>query len=62
MVFNTDDDWGNAKLSYEIEDLFHCKKCDVGFSLNSKKVKGKKVFCPLCKMEIKAWQKEWMSQ
>ena len=37
MVFNTDDDWGNAKLSYEIEDLFHCKKCDVGFSLNSKK-------------------------
>jgi len=37
MVFNTDDDWGNAKLTRHIKDLFHCKRCDVGLLLIVKK-------------------------
>lgn len=60
-LHTSDKEWSDAKLSIKIEDLFECKKCKIEFALKSSKVKGKKVFCPLCKTELKAWQKEWTS-
>lgn len=58
---HTDDDWANAKLSRDIVDLFECKKCKIEFSLDSDKIEGKKIYCPLCKKSLKAWQKRWES-
>ncbi len=30
------------KIYFTVKGLFHCKRCDVGFALDSKKIKGKK--------------------
>ena len=53
-------DWSEANLNPNPpEDLFHCKNCNLEFSLESEKIKGKKVVCPLCLKNLEAWQKEW---
>ncbi len=55
-----DKDWTDAKICPNPpEDLFHCKGCDVEFALESEKIKGKKVVCPICLKNLKAWQKGW---
>ena len=55
-----DKDWAEAMVaSNYTEDLFECKDCTVEFSLESAKIKDKKIYCPVCKKELKAWQKEW---
>lgn len=57
-----DDDWENADVATHYpEDLFQCRACEIEFGLESEKIIGKKVFCPICKKELKAWQKNWSS-
>jgi len=53
-----DDDWGNADLSitYHV-DLFECKDCQIEFKLESDKLEGKNIVCPICMKNLKAWQK-----
>ena len=46
----------------QIVDLFICDNCKIEFSLESKLIKDKQVFCPVCKIELKSWQKEWEAQ
>jgi len=58
-IGTSDEDWGNYKGNIPEEDLFFCKKCDLDFSLESDKISGKKIHCPVCKKEIKARQKNW---
>jgi hypothetical protein len=54
----TDDDWFDADISTSYpEDLFQCLICEIEFGLESDQIDGKKVFCPVCKKELKAWQK-----
>jgi len=55
-----DESWANANIYLDPpEDLFHCYDCDVGFGLESSKIKGKKIVCPVCLKVLTAWQKEW---
>lgn len=61
-LHSNDESWTNAKLDRHIEDLFECKKCKIEFGVESDKVRNKKVYCPLCKKPLKAWQKEWERQ
>ena len=52
--------WKSADLSEKYdEDLFECKNCNVEFALNSDKIEGKKIVCPVCQRSLKAWQKRW---
>lgn len=52
--------WKEARMNYRpIEDLFVCDNCKTEFSLESKPIIGKKIFCPVCKTAVKAWQKDW---
>ena len=52
-----DDDWENADLSTTYpEDLFECKGCEIEFGLESDKIKGKDVVCPICMKNLKPWQ------
>jgi DNA-directed RNA polymerase subunit RPC12/RpoP len=52
--------WKEAKVNFRpIIDLFVCSICKVEFDLESKLIKNKPIFCPVCKREIKAWQKDW---
>jgi uncharacterized paraquat-inducible protein A len=37
------------------EDLFSCKDCDIEFGLESEKIKGKTIVCPVCKKQLKRW-------
>jgi Zn finger protein HypA/HybF involved in hydrogenase expression len=54
--------WKNANVCHNpIEDLFECKNCQIEFGLESNKIKNKKIFCPVCKIELKAWQKNWQT-
>lgn len=54
-----DNDWANFSPREKDVDLFHCKKCDVEFSLESDKIEGKMVCCPVCLIHIEPWQKRW---
>jgi DNA-directed RNA polymerase subunit RPC12/RpoP len=52
--------WKEAKVNFRpTVDLFVCNECKVEFDLESKKIKNRPIFCPVCKKEIKAWQKDW---
>ena len=52
-----DDDWENADLSTHYpEDLFECKDCGIEFCLESDKIKDKKIVCPICMKNLKAWR------
>lgn len=53
-------DWKEAKIRSEPQqDLFKCKPCKLDFGLESKKIKGKHITCPVCRKTLKAWQKGW---
>jgi uncharacterized paraquat-inducible protein A len=52
-----DDEWANADLYASPEDSFLCEACDIGFSLESSKIKGKKIICPVCQKSLTAWRK-----
>jgi hypothetical protein len=36
------------------EDLFECKHCKIEFGLESDKIAGKNVVCPICLKNLKA--------
>ncbi len=57
-----DKDWADSVIgSNPLEDLFHCDCCDVDFSIESGKICGRNISCPICLKHLKAWQKEWVS-
>ena len=52
-----DDEWDNVDLSTKYpEDLFECKDCEIEFGLESDKIKGKDVVCPVCMKKLKPWR------
>lgn len=58
----TDDDWHDADVSTSYpEDLFECKDCGIEFGLESDKIKGKNIVCPVCMKNLTAWQKRWQT-
>lgn len=58
-----DDDWANADIyPNPPEDLFQCKSCNIGFGLESEKIIGKNIVCPICLKNLKAWQKNWSNR
>jgi hypothetical protein len=52
------EDWSNAPIQTTYpEDLFECKDCKIEFGLESSKIKGKNVVCPICLKNLKPWCK-----
>ena len=52
-----DDEWENADLSTHYpEDWFECKDCDIEFGLESDKIIGKDIVCPVCKKNLTPWR------
>ena len=54
-----DDDWTNYAPRGEDEDLFYCEKCELDFALESDKIEGKFIQCPVCHIKLKPHQKRW---
>jgi hypothetical protein len=52
------DNWENANIYKTPLDFFYCKKCDIDFNLDSDKIKGKNIVCPICLKNLKPWLKE----
>ncbi len=58
-----DKDWSCADIyPHPPEDLFECKGCDIEFSLESGKIKDKKIVCPICLKNLEAWQTNWQER
>jgi hypothetical protein len=54
-----DKDWANYAYPNEPVDCYSCKKCNIDFSIKSKKAKGKEVACPLCEKKLAPHTVNW---